>query len=82
MPIYEFRCLKCGHLFEKLFINSDDNAVMSCPECSSDSLERVVSRTNYAMGVGGPAGKKPKLTSKSCGPSSNCMTLELPGPAK
>ncbi len=81
MPIYEFRCLKCGHLFEKLFVSSDEAAEVTCPECASDSFERVVSRTNYAMGVG-KAGKQPKLTSKSCGPSDKCMTLELPGPAK
>lgn len=81
MPIFEFRCLECGDTFEKLFINSDDKADMSCPKCKGLSLERVVSRTNYAIGVG-PGGKQPKITAKSCGTSNQCMTLELPGPAK
>ena len=81
MPIFEFRCLECGNLFEKLFINPDERVDMVCPECQSLSFERVVSRTNYVVGVG-PEGKKAKVTTKSCGPSNQCMTLELPGIAK
>jgi putative FmdB family regulatory protein len=81
MPIFEFRCLKCGKLFEKLFLNSDEQVDIVCPDCQSESFERVVSTTHYMMGVG-PGGKQPKLTSKSCGPDSHCMTLDLPGPSK
>jgi putative FmdB family regulatory protein len=81
MPIFEFRCLKCGAIFEKLFTRSKEEVSVACPECHSDSFERVVSRTNYAMGVG-PGGKSPKMTTKSCGPSNQCTTLDLPGPAK
>jgi len=81
MPIFEFRCLKCGHIFEKLFINSDEKTEIACPECESDSFERVVSRTSYVMG-GGPGWNKPKVTTKSCSPGSQCGTLELPGPSK
>lgn len=81
MPIFEFRCLKCGELFEKLLINSDEMPEVVCPACKSQSFERVVSKTNHVMGVG-PGGKQPKLTERSCGPSNQCMTLELPGPAK
>ncbi|MEW6019125.1 MAG: FmdB family zinc ribbon protein [Pseudomonadota bacterium] len=32
MPIYEYRCLKCGHQFEKLQ-NITDRAVSRCEEC-------------------------------------------------
>lgn len=81
MPIFEFRCLECGYLFEKLFVNSDEEVNIACPECKSPSFERVVSRTNYVMGVG-PGGKSPKITTKSCAPGNKCMTLDLPGPSK
>ncbi|MCD6561543.1 MAG: zinc ribbon domain-containing protein [Deltaproteobacteria bacterium] len=81
MPMYEFRCLQCGEIFEKLFINTNEKVDLVCPQCQSESLERVVSVTNHAIGVG-PSGKQPKMTSKTCGPSNQCMTLELPGPAK
>lgn len=78
MPIFEFRCLKCGNLFEKLFINPNEKVEIKCPECQSDSFERVISKTNYIMGSG-KDGKKPKVTTKSCGPGTNCATLEIPG---
>ncbi len=81
MPIFEFRCLECGNLFEKLFLNSDQKTDVACPECQSQSFERVVSRANYAIGAG-PGGKRPKIMTKSCNPSSQCTTLEIPGPAK
>ena len=81
MPIFEFRCLECGHLFEKLCITSEVEVDMACPECQCQSVDRVVSLTNYAMGVE-PGGNQPKITTKSCGESNKCMTLDLPGPAK
>jgi putative FmdB family regulatory protein len=81
MPIFEFRCLKCGDIFEKLFMSSDEKMDMSCPNCESDSFERVVSRSSYTMGASG--GKpQPKITTKSCGQANQCMTLDLPGPSK
>jgi len=80
MPIFEFRCTECGHLFEKLFRSSDEGVDLSCPECKSETIERVMSRSSYAMGVG-PGGKQPKITAKSCGGGNQCMTLDLPGPA-
>ena len=81
MPIFEFRCAACGEVFEKLFMYPEEQVDMTCPQCSSESIERVVSRTNYAIGVG-PGGNQPKITSKSCGDSNQCMTLDLPGPAR
>ena len=81
MPIFEFRCLECGALFEKLFMSPDEKLEMACPECKGTSFERIVSRTHYAMGSG-PGGTRPKVTSRSCGTENQCMTLELPGHSK
>ena len=81
MPIFEFRCLECGDIFERLFMNSNEQVDMACPKCKSQSTERVVSRTNYALGVGA-GGNQPKMTTKHCGPSNQCTTLELPGHTK
>ena len=79
MPIFEFKCLECENQFERLFLSSTDKVDLTCPECQSGSLERVVSRTNFNMSVG-PGGKQPKITAKSCGGGGNqCMTLDLPG---
>ncbi len=81
MPIFEFRCMECGHIFEKLFMRSDEEVDLQCSECQATSLERVVSRASHVMGVG-PGGKTPKISEKSCAPGSKCMTLDLPGPTK
>ena len=81
MPIFEFRCLECGALCEKIFMNPDEKIDLVCPECQSQSLERVVSRTNHAIGSSSGS-KQPKITTKSCGSSNQCMTLDLPGPTK
>jgi putative FmdB family regulatory protein len=72
--------MKCGNVFEKIFLKSDENVEMECPECKSPSLERVVSRTNHVMARG--SGEKPKLTTRSCASGSSCMTLDIPGPTK
>ena len=81
MPIFEFRCLECNNLFEKIFLSSNEKVDMECPQCRSKTFERVVSTTNYVMGAG-PGGKKPKITEKSCAPGSKCFTLDIPGPTK
>jgi len=81
MPIFEFRCLECGNTFERLFMTSNEKVDLACPDCKSESCDRVVSRSSYAIGSG-PGGKQPKITTKSCGPSNQCMTLDLPGPTK
>ena len=40
MPIYEYRCRRCGVEFEALVRGSDTAA---CPSCSATDLERLVS---------------------------------------
>lgn len=40
MPIFEYRCQGCGHLFEQLVRKG---TVPACPECRSETLERQLS---------------------------------------
>lgn len=81
MPIYEFKCLDCNETFEKLFLKSDEEIDLSCPECTSKSFVRVVSGSNYAMGAG-PGGNKSTMSTKSCGPSNKCMSFDIPDPTR
>ncbi len=78
MPIYEFRCLKCDHIFDIFIQDSDEKIELICPECKGESIKRIISKTNYAMGLSRGA-SKPKLTTKSCGSGNECMTMEIPG---
>jgi len=80
MPIYEFRCTSCGQVFEKLFMAKDEKVDLSCPYCKSEIVERVVSRTNYVMGLPKDA-KKPKITQRSCA-GGVCTSIDLPGPSQ
>jgi len=78
MPIFEFRCLDCGSIFEKLFLNAGEQVEIACPKCKSESFERVISRSNHIMGSGSSG--KPKITTKSCSSGDGCVTLDIPGP--
>ena len=41
MPIYEFKCSKCGHEFEHLVLALSPAA--RCPSCASEDLEKLIS---------------------------------------
>jgi len=46
MPIYEYRCLNCDHLFEDLHkINAD---MPKCPVCFG-SVQRVISPASFRL---------------------------------
>jgi len=82
MPIYEFRCTRCGSIQEFLVTSSTEPIQMNCRECQSDELERVLSRVSYAMGASSGDTASPRVTTKSCGPGNSCSTIELPGHSK
>ena len=41
MPIFEYACAECDHAFE-FWVRKEGDAV-SCPECASSELERLIS---------------------------------------
>jgi putative FmdB family regulatory protein len=76
MPIYEFRCLGCGHVFEFLKLKKEGEG-MKCPKCSSTEVERVLSAVN----VGRTSSGKTTSTVKNCG-GGTCASIEVPGPKR
>jgi putative FmdB family regulatory protein len=48
MPIYEYRCLACGHQFDQLQ-KVDDPALIDCPECAKPRLEKLVSAPSFQL---------------------------------
>ncbi|MFZ0731917.1 MAG: zinc ribbon domain-containing protein [Candidatus Sulfotelmatobacter sp.] len=52
MPLYEYQCRRCGHIFEKLRRIADADSDLECPKCHSDEIERQFS-TFAAGGCGG-----------------------------
>jgi len=51
MPLYEYRCTKCGHEIEVLQKFSD-RPKRRCGECSG-KLEKLISRTSFQLKGGG-----------------------------
>lgn len=43
MPIYEYRCQRCGYRFEKLVRLSQAAQPVVCPNCGADETERLLS---------------------------------------
>jgi putative FmdB family regulatory protein len=42
MPIFDYCCIKCGHVFEQLILSSD-HPEAGCPRCGSRQVERMIS---------------------------------------
>jgi putative FmdB family regulatory protein len=47
MPIYEFRCEHCQHEFETLVLGRE---AITCPDCESDKLTRLLSTFSHKSG--------------------------------
>ncbi len=52
MPIYEYACKSCGHVFDALQKMSDD-PLTDCPECDEPSLKKLLSAPNFRLKGGG-----------------------------
>lgn len=66
MPIYEFRCSKCGEFFELLVFPGD---VPACPQCGDRKVEKAMSAC--VARTSGEAGGAPGCSSCKGG---NCTT--------
>ncbi len=48
MPIYEYQCPKCSHVFEEWLNTSESENPQPCPKCQSQS-QRIVSQTSFVL---------------------------------
>ncbi|MDZ7697037.1 MAG: zinc ribbon domain-containing protein [Deltaproteobacteria bacterium] len=67
MPIYEFRCKNCNHVFESLCFKNDGSDHETCPECGQTDSEKLMSAfSSFASpsGLRGLAGS----ASSACSP--------------
>lgn len=53
MPIHEFKCQKCGNVFEYLCLRSDDKYHVVCPDCGHGKTD--IQLSTFASS-GGSAG--------------------------
>jgi putative FmdB family regulatory protein len=52
MPIYEYECRECGHVFDALQKMSD-NVLRDCPDCGKPELRKLLSAPNFRLKGGG-----------------------------
>ena len=52
MPIYEYRCPQCGHVFEEMVSLSQAHGEEACPRCGTAS-PRMISHTSFVLKGGG-----------------------------
>jgi putative FmdB family regulatory protein len=52
MPIYEYRCSKCGQTFDKLFASHQKmtESKVACPHCHSKRVKRLISASRVNTG--------------------------------
>jgi putative FmdB family regulatory protein len=63
MPIFEYRCKKCDHEFEKIVFNT--TAEIVCPKCSGKEAEKLLS--GFAVQGGTSSSSKALPAPAGCG---------------
>ena len=48
MPIFEYQCRKCGHVFDALQ-KAGEGALRKCPECGKTALEKLLSAPAFQV---------------------------------
>ena len=43
MPVYEFKCTKCDHVFEVMGGYAERERTQTCPECGSTDVKQAIS---------------------------------------
>ena len=60
MPIYEYRCRKCGEVFERFQKVNEGGDNLTCPYCGGRKPEKVLSSFSSSKGL---------ESASSCGPT-------------
>ena len=67
MPIYEYKCNKCGTIFEQLFFPSDKDDRFTCPSCGDRDTCRLLS--SFSCGSASSGGDLSSGMGHSCSSS-------------
>jgi putative FmdB family regulatory protein len=63
MPIYEYLCSSCGHIFEILTTSGVKSEVVQCSKCQGDKVNKILSAGSFRRGSGTPL---PVATPRGC----------------
>ncbi len=88
MPLYEYKCNKCGHRFERL-LKSYNEIVKECPVCGGE-VERLISASSvqfkgsgfYSTDYGAKPSAKPASADAPSASDGAASSSEKSAPAK
>lgn len=92
MPLYEYSCASCKHVFEVLIMSASEADGVRCSRCQSPDVSKLMSAANFS-GVSA-ASTSPAQSSSSCPSCSShnvqshtcsggsCTSFELSGHKK
>lgn len=69
MPLYDYKCEKCGEEFEQLIAAGKKNAAVKCPKCNSTKTARQFS--SFTGTCGAAAGNASSCPTGTCPFTSN-----------
>ena len=74
MPTYEYRCQKCGHLFE-ISQGINDPPLKHCSQCEGKVHRVITGGSGFIFKEHSPT---PKLSDQAVGDSSSCCGITNP----
>ena len=68
MPLYEYRCNRCGSVSEFLVGVSSEKSQLRCESCGSEDVQKILSRANFVSAESGPpaAGLPAGAAARTC----------------
>lgn len=84
MPIYEYQCQSCGHVYEALQKLSD-SPLTDCPACNKPDLAKKISAAGFRLKGGGwyetdfKSGTKKNVAGEATSTSSSSSTSACSG---
>jgi putative FmdB family regulatory protein len=73
MPIYEYKCVNCGNVFEFLTGAGGTEDIPACEKCGGGAFQKLISSANFTMkSEGGRAAS----SARCCGadaPRGDCV---------
>lgn len=49
MPFYDYKCKECKALLEDVKQGINEKRLTICPKCKEEALERLISKTSFAL---------------------------------
>lgn len=52
MPIFEYKCNNCGHVFEKIVFTTivdKHKNTLNCPKCNAANSKKLISKSSFKL---------------------------------